>query len=220
MLTPTPAPLMTEPSSGMPFTARPRKPTMDAAIKAAGLIIVTKEGRALFLLRSDHEEGDHVGEWAFPAGKIEDGEEPEETVIREVREETQWIPENKISELSKHTSDEDVDFTCFEVNAGNEFIPTLNEEHIGWCWAPLDKPPQPLHPGCQTILDMALGAGLAEDLIVEDKEEYKTVQVGNELHWLRRTKQGWVLVKKAPVSGSNILHHENLGELFGLEFAS
>jgi len=210
---------MTEPSSGTPFTARPRKPAMDETIKAAGLIIVTKEGKALFLLRSDHDGGDHAGEWAFPAGKIEGGEEPKETVIREVREETQWIPENDFHELSNHISDEDVDFTCFEVQVNNEFIPTLNDEHIGWAWAPLDAPPQPLHPGCQTVLDMALGEGLAQDLLVADKEEYKTVKVGNEVHWLRRTKRGWILVKKTPVSGSNILHSENLGELFGLEFA-
>jgi len=198
MLAPTLAPLMTEPSSGTPFTARPRKPAMDETIKAAGLIIVTKEGKALFLLRSDHDGGDHAGEWAFPAGKIEDGEEPKETVIREVREETQWIPENDIHELSNHTSDEDVDFTCFEVQVNNEFIPTLNDEHTGWAWAPLDAPPQPLHLGCQTVLDMALGEGLAQDLLVEDKEEYKTVKSWERSSLVAAYQAGMGLGEKSP----------------------
>lgn len=162
------ASLATAPSSGTPFTARPRKPSMDAdfkdedTVKAAGMIIVTKEGRALFLKRSD--KGDHAGEWCFPGGVIEDGEEPEDTAIREVREEIDWIPEGNIQELNNHESEEDVDFTTFEVQVNNEFIPTLNDEHVGWAWVPLDDPPQPLHPGCQVVLDLALGAGLAQDI--------------------------------------------------------
>ena len=29
----------------------------------------------------------------------------------------------------------------------------LDGEHVGWCWAPLNNPPQPLHPGCQIAID-------------------------------------------------------------------
>lgn len=47
----------------------------------------------------------------------------------------------------------DVDFTTFLQRATNEFVPELNDEHDGFCWAPVDSPPEPLHPGCRIALD-------------------------------------------------------------------
>ena len=46
-----------------------------------------------------------------------------------------------------------VDFTTFIQHVDEEFTPTLNDEHDGWAWAPLNAPPEPLHPGCQIALD-------------------------------------------------------------------
>jgi 8-oxo-dGTP pyrophosphatase MutT (NUDIX family) len=46
-----------------------------------------------------------------------------------------------------------VDFTVFVQKVTNEFTPELNDEHDGWAWAPLDAPPEPLHPGCRIALD-------------------------------------------------------------------
>ena len=50
-------------------------------------------------------------------------------------------------------SDPDVDFTTFLQKVTNEFTPELNYEHDGWAWAPLNAPPEPLHPGCRIALD-------------------------------------------------------------------
>lgn len=47
----------------------------------------------------------------------------------------------------------DVDFSTFIQRVTNEFTPSLNDEHVGWCWAPLKSPPEPLHPGCQIAID-------------------------------------------------------------------
>jgi 8-oxo-dGTP pyrophosphatase MutT (NUDIX family) len=47
----------------------------------------------------------------------------------------------------------DVDFTTFLQKVTNEFTPELNDEHDGWAWAPLNAPPEPLHPGCRIALD-------------------------------------------------------------------
>lgn len=47
----------------------------------------------------------------------------------------------------------DVDFTTFIQKVTNEFTPELNDEHDGFCWAPVDSPPEPLHPGCRVALD-------------------------------------------------------------------
>ena len=29
----------------------------------------------------------------------------------------------------------------------DEFIPTLNEEHVGYCWVYYEQYPKPMHPG-------------------------------------------------------------------------
>jgi 8-oxo-dGTP pyrophosphatase MutT (NUDIX family) len=47
----------------------------------------------------------------------------------------------------------DVDYTTFIQRVTNEFIPDLNSEHDGYAWAPIDSPPEPLHPGCRIALD-------------------------------------------------------------------
>lgn len=46
-----------------------------------------------------------------------------------------------------------VDFTTFSQIVSKEFVPQLDDEHDGWCWAPQSAPPEPLHPGCKVALD-------------------------------------------------------------------
>jgi 8-oxo-dGTP pyrophosphatase MutT (NUDIX family) len=48
-----------------------------------------------------------------------------------------------------------VDFTTFVMRVERPFlVEKLDEsEHVAWAWAPVDAPPQPLHPGCQVALD-------------------------------------------------------------------
>lgn len=54
-------------------------------IKAAGILFLTPDNRALFLKRSN--TGDHPGEWCFPGGTTEGDETAAETAIRETAEE-------------------------------------------------------------------------------------------------------------------------------------
>ena len=42
---------------------------------------------AMILTRRSHRLRHHAGQWALPGGRIEDGESPEETVLRELEEE-------------------------------------------------------------------------------------------------------------------------------------
>lgn len=45
-----------------------------------------------------------------------------------------------------------VDFTTFACAIASPFTPTLNGENVGYAWAPVDEPPEPLHPGCRIAL--------------------------------------------------------------------
>jgi 8-oxo-dGTP pyrophosphatase MutT (NUDIX family) len=140
---------MNAPQPKRPMTANDRE-----IVKAAGLMILTKDGRALFIKRSD--SSDHSGEWEFPGGMIDKGETPEEAARRETCEETQWIPEGDLEEIINFEM-ENVDFTAFRTKINNEFIPTLSpREHSGYAWAPIDDPPEPTHPGCKKVLKMEL----------------------------------------------------------------
>jgi 8-oxo-dGTP pyrophosphatase MutT (NUDIX family) len=142
-------------------------------IRAAGILFLTPDRKALLLQRS--LKGNHAGEWCFPGGSLESGETAEEAAIRECREETGHICEGALIEHTRriavdqpatgvvppaHSLDgspspvlgEQVDFTTFVSKLGSEFIPELNDEHIAYAWAPIDSPPEPLHPGCRIAL--------------------------------------------------------------------
>lgn len=110
------------------------------------LIYSKKSHRYLFLLRSQKR---HKNSWGLVGGSIESKETIGNALIRETQEEIGLdISNAKIIPLEKFTSD-DSNFTyhTFLVPVEDEFIPTLNHEHHGYCWVPLEKYPKPLHPG-------------------------------------------------------------------------
>ena len=123
-------------------------------IRAAGFALVTDEGMALFLKRSD--EGDHAGEWCFPGGKIEPGETAEQAAVRETFEEIGFRlnPTDERFEVCRITNS-GVDFTTFFQRL-EEFEPKLDHEHTGYRWASLEEPPAPLHPGVRSSLPLVI----------------------------------------------------------------
>lgn len=134
---------------------------MTETIHAAGILFVTSDKRALFLKRSEY--GDYSGFYDLPGGKREKGESSTETAIRECAEEIGFRPSGELFEISRRVNlkegDGDnpskyVDYTTFIQEIDEEFTPpALDEEHIGFKWAPLDRPPKPLHPGLIITLE-------------------------------------------------------------------
>ena len=145
-------------------------------MKAAGILFLTPKRRALFLRRSD--QGDCAGSWAWPGGKTEEGETAEQCAVRECTEEIGLLPKGPRAYHTRSVQDiavvpapameapvagvaalpapaagvDPVDFTTFLQLVPEEFIPELNDEHDGWCWADVASPPQPLHPGAAVAL--------------------------------------------------------------------
>jgi len=98
--------------------------------------------RFLFLLRN---EGSIV--WGIPGGKIEKNETLLQGIERECNEEINFFPDGaKLIPIQKFVNNTFTYHTFF-CKVSNEFIPVLNEEHIGYCWVDVHHYPKPLHPG-------------------------------------------------------------------------
>jgi len=110
------------------------------------VIYCTKTNRCLFLLRAGSR---YANTWGLPGGKIESGELASTALHREIEEELGGIIRGcKLVPIETFTSiNENFTYLTFLITVEQEFIPELNEEHIGYAWAPLDQYPKPLHPG-------------------------------------------------------------------------
>lgn len=128
---------------------------------AAGIQFLDPNGRALFLKRSN-KSNDHAGTWCWPGGGIEGDETPEQAAARETTEETGYTPQEGFQALDQQT-DGEVSFKTFGQDVDQAFVPALDEEHVGYAWAPLNHPPMPLHPGVAKTIERQLAKGGAED---------------------------------------------------------
>lgn len=113
-------------------------------IRAAGIAYRLNDGRLLFMKRT--ESADHGRTWATPGGSIDAGETPEQAARREFREETGQPVTSEIRFVEARNG-----FAIYECK-GDEFTPTVTDEHTAFLWALPDNPPQPLHPGLEESL--------------------------------------------------------------------
>lgn len=102
--------------------------------------------RYLFLLRNSTK---YPGTWGLAGGKIDSGEHLLESLNRELLEEVGINFNNyKVIPIEKFTSGKNnFSYNTFFLPVAEEFIPTLNHEHRGYCWVELSDYPKPLHPG-------------------------------------------------------------------------
>jgi 8-oxo-dGTP pyrophosphatase MutT (NUDIX family) len=122
--------------------------------EAAGLALVLPDKMTLFLKRAAGH--DHPLTWSLPGGMLEPKEPPEIGAIRETREETGWMaPEGTAAPT---LIDGSGFYAIYRQRINSPFIPTLDHENIAYAWAPLDAPPEPLHPGLRDTIHL-----IAED---------------------------------------------------------
>lgn len=119
---------------------------------SGGLFLSKESQRFLFLLR---DQGRTAGTWGLVGGK----QEPEDATAyqaleREISEEVGKTPPiKKVIPLELYTSeDQNFYFNTYVLLVDKEFIPTLNEEHVGYAWCDLNNWPKPLHQGVKRSL--------------------------------------------------------------------
>lgn len=119
----------------------------NSKIEACGIWFYSRNTkRHLYLMRNDKK---YNGQWALPGGKIEYGESLMEAIERECTEEMGYMPDYiKIIPVEKFTADGNYfSYHTFFCLVEDEFVPTLNHEHIGYAWLNAGTIPKPLHPG-------------------------------------------------------------------------
>lgn len=86
---------------------------------------------ALVLTRRAADLRNHAGQWAFPGGRMEDGEQPEETALRELGEEVglPLAPDRVMGRLDEYTTRSGFTITPVVVwgGAGVELTPNRSE---------------------------------------------------------------------------------------------
>lgn len=97
----------------------------------------------MYLLRSDQRSPT----WSIPGGGIEKDETLFDGIARECREEMDFsVIDLKLIPIQKFVNNNFIYHTFF-CEVKNEFIPVLNNEHIGYAWVEEGNYPKPLHPG-------------------------------------------------------------------------
>jgi len=102
--------------------------------------------RYLYLMRNDPK---HPNTWGLPGGKSDPGETLIDTMIRECQEELGSMPDYlRLVPLEKFTTaDAGFAYHTFFCSVAKEFVPELNNEHLGYAWIASGTWPKPMHPG-------------------------------------------------------------------------
>lgn len=135
---------------------------------AGGIIQAKDTGRYLFNQRGP--EGTEPGTWGTWGGKIDEGEQPHETLIREIREESGYSGGMEVKYLFTY-KDKDFKFYNYLVTVPKEFEPELSWESSDYKWATLEDAPKPLHFGMKELLPY-LESGLEEKKLAAKGVEF------------------------------------------------
>lgn len=127
--------------------------TLNQIICSGGLFLTKDTRRFLLLLRN---QGKTAGTWGLVGGKKEPNDVTLiDSLTREIQEEVGKTPPiKKIVPLELFTSnDQQFQYNTYVLLIDREFIPVLNEEHVGYAWCSFDNWPKPLHQGLKNSLN-------------------------------------------------------------------
>ena len=105
----------------------------DTSLQGAIVLLLNADNEVLLLLRPSHALW-APNLWAFPGGKIEEGETPYRAAVRETMEETQLTIKNLKMVGSKIDNEVKVYYTR---DYSGEI--QIDEEHVDWKGAPLES---------------------------------------------------------------------------------
>lgn len=170
-------------------------------IRAAGILFVAPDDSFLLVKRAK------TGEWAFPGGKIEDGETPEMAAVRECREELGFCPLGPREQFHiNHYEPADVYFMTF-LQRTAKFDPALDHEHTEYLWLTEGAEyPEPMHPGALTVLDAPQGGLLTTD---KANQFFTVEQLSPKMHL---TPEGFLLCEDVPIARTGVLYYAD-GEI-------
>ena len=124
--------------------------TVSKIICSGGIILSKETKRFLFLLRNKENT------WGFVGGQKEPADATAyETLTREMLEELGTAPSiEKTVPLELYTSnDGEFHYHTYVLITSKEFVPVLNDEHVGYAWVSYEKWPKPLHQAVKTSLN-------------------------------------------------------------------
>lgn len=120
---------------------------------ACGAIFLSSDtGRVLLNLRAPYKS--HALTWCLWGGMVESGESTYECLLREISEEVGYVPEiHKVNPFDVFESDDGhFRYYSYICVVGEEFIPNINKEAVGYCWTKLGTWPTPMHQGARLTL--------------------------------------------------------------------
>ena len=126
--------------------------SLNQVICSGGIFLAKDTRRFLFLLRT---QGKTAGTWGLVGGKKEPSDNTAyDALTREIEEEVGKTPTiKKVIPLELFTSeDQHFQFNTYMLIVEKEFIPVLNDEHVGYAWCDLNYWPKPLHQGVKRSL--------------------------------------------------------------------
>jgi 8-oxo-dGTP pyrophosphatase MutT (NUDIX family) len=178
-------------------------------VNAAGVLLTHGE-RALFVKRSD-KATDHQGEWCCPGGSVEEGETAEQAARREFAEETGL---SGLLTGDFNLIDDGTGFVTFRQGVNDEPVPTLNEEHSEYVWAPMADPPQPLHPGVRATLEKLEARRIAATMMaaVADSPLAAAAMAHDRREW---DTNGWFEVLDNPLSTVGVYQYNEASVVKG-----
>lgn len=154
----------------------------DGTIKAAGIMYI-EDNSVLLLKRLD-------GSWAFPGGKIEQGEKAIDAARRESGEEVGFVPAHDLLWEIDYSNNGRVQFTTYCCRTG--FEPILNtDEHSEFRWFDFGDLPDIMHPNARATL-----------------EKYTKTYMGVGLDSAREADvNGWIEIKDNPISKAGVFEY-------------